>query len=64
MRVGERTDFNRLKITIETDGTMTPSSALHKASNVLKDHFEKVADIEVKESDTSKEKEGDKKKKK
>ena len=57
MRVGERTDFNRLKITIETDGTMTPSSALHKASNVLKDHFEKVADIEVKESDTSKEKE-------
>ncbi len=64
MRVGERTDFNRLKITIETDGTMTPSSALHKASNVLKDHFEKVADIEVKESDTSKEKEGGKKKKK
>jgi len=49
MRVGDRTDYNRLKLTIETDGTITPSSALHKASNILKDHFEKVSAIEVKE---------------
>lgn len=28
MRVGDRTDFNRLKITIETDGTLTPHEAL------------------------------------
>jgi len=47
MRVGDRTDFNRLKFTIETDGSISPSSALHKASNILKDHFEKMADIEV-----------------
>jgi DNA-directed RNA polymerase subunit alpha len=28
MRVGDRTDFNRLRLTIETDGTITPRQAL------------------------------------
>jgi DNA-directed RNA polymerase subunit alpha len=49
MRVGERTDYNRLRIMIETDGSISPSNALHKACNVLKDHFEKISAIEVKE---------------
>ncbi len=49
MRVGERTDFNRLKLFIETDGSISPSSALHKACSILKDHFEKVSMIEVEE---------------
>ncbi len=31
MRVGDRTDFNRLKLTIETDGTLTPHEALEKS---------------------------------
>jgi DNA-directed RNA polymerase subunit alpha len=31
MRIGDRTDFNRLKITIETDGTITPHEALEKS---------------------------------
>lgn len=48
MRVGDRTDYNRLRIGIQTDGVITPSSALHKASNILKDHFEKVSALEVK----------------
>lgn len=64
MRVGDRTDFNRLKLIIETDGTITPSSALHKASNVLKDHFEKVSSIEVKEADVVEGKGESRKKKK
>ena len=51
MRVGDRTDYNRLRLEITTDGTVSPSSALHKASNILKDHFEKVAVVEVKEFD-------------
>lgn len=51
MRVGERTDFNRLKILIETDGSISPSSALHKACNILKDHFEKISAIEVKDEE-------------
>lgn len=49
MRVGDRTDYNRLRLEITTDGTISPSSALHKASNILKDHFEKVSLVEVKE---------------
>lgn len=47
MRVGERTDYNRVKMEIETDGTVSPSEALHKASNILKDHFDKTSSIEV-----------------
>jgi DNA-directed RNA polymerase subunit alpha len=64
MRVGDRTDYNRLKLVVETDGTISPSAALHKASNILRDHFEKVSSIEVvKESDLSEEGEEKKPKK-
>ncbi len=35
MRVGERTDFNRLRISIETDGTIKPREALEKAIQVM-----------------------------
>ena len=31
MRVGDRTDFNRLRLIIETDGTVTPHEALEKS---------------------------------
>ena len=41
-------------VTIETDGTISPSVALHKAANVLKDHFEKVAALNVQELETPK----------
>ncbi len=51
MRVGDRTDYNRLRVEIETDGSITPSSALHKSANILKDHFDKVAGVAVRESE-------------
>ncbi len=35
MRVGDRTDFNRLKIFIETDGTITPKDALEKSIETM-----------------------------
>jgi DNA-directed RNA polymerase subunit alpha len=35
MRVGDRTDFNRLKIFIETDGTITPHEALQKSIEIM-----------------------------
>ena len=54
MRVGDRTDYNRLRLEVTTDGTISPSSALHKASSILKDHFEKVGAVEVKEFDAPK----------
>ena len=53
MRVGDRTDCNRLRLTVTTDGTITPSDALHKAGNILKDHFDKVSAVEVKEKEAT-----------
>ena len=35
MRVGDRTDFNRLRISIETDGTLTPKAALEHAIEIM-----------------------------
>ncbi|NCN07953.1 DNA-directed RNA polymerase subunit alpha [Candidatus Parcubacteria bacterium] len=35
MRVGDRTDFNKLRIFIETDGTITPSVALTSAIEIM-----------------------------
>lgn len=64
MRVGDRTDYNRLKLEIDTDGTVSPSSALHKATNILKDHFEKVSAVEVKEFESEDSKPAKKKAKK
>ena len=64
MRVGDRTDFNRVLLEIETDGSITPSEALHKAGNILKDHFEKVSGIEVVKTEISASEEPKKKKKK
>jgi DNA-directed RNA polymerase subunit alpha len=62
MRVGDRTDYNRVKLEIETDGTISPSAALHKASKILKDHFEKSAEVEVVEFDVASKKGGKKSK--
>jgi len=39
MRVGDRTDFDRLTLEIETDGTITPEEAFLQASEILVKHF-------------------------
>jgi DNA-directed RNA polymerase subunit alpha len=35
MRVGDRTDFNRLKLMIQTDGTITAKDALEKSIEIM-----------------------------
>ena len=35
MRVGDRTDFNKLKLFIETDGTITPNEALEESILIM-----------------------------
>jgi DNA-directed RNA polymerase subunit alpha len=35
MRVGDRTDYNRLRVFIETDGTFTPKEALEKSIEIM-----------------------------
>ena len=52
MRVGDRTDYNRVRLEIETDGTVSPSSALHKSAVILKDHFEKASEVVVQKFET------------
>ena len=39
MRVGERTDFDRLFLEIETDGTISPEETFYQASEILLSHF-------------------------
>jgi len=43
MRVGERTDFDRLTLEVETDGTITPEDAFIQASNILLEHFDLIS---------------------
>lgn len=49
MRVGDKTDYNRVLLEVETDGTISPSRAVHKAADILLDHFKRISDIEIKE---------------
>ncbi len=44
MRVGKRTDFDRLFLEIETDGTITPEKALWESSEILVNHFAIIKD--------------------
>ncbi len=44
MRVGERTDFDRLILEIETDGSLTPKQALVQATDILIQHFTLIDD--------------------
>ena len=50
MRVGDRTDFNRLRILIETDGTIAPREALERAIETMIHQLKAV--VGVKEEDT------------
>ncbi len=43
MRIEDRTDYNRLRIDIETDGSITPWEAFSKAAMILVDQFGEVA---------------------
>lgn len=44
MRVGERTDFDKLSLEIETDGTVKPETAFAQASETLVKHFSLLAE--------------------
>ena len=42
MRVGDKTNHNRLRMTIETDGTLTPREALEKAITVMVEQLQAI----------------------
>jgi DNA-directed RNA polymerase subunit alpha len=39
-RVGHATDFDKLLLDVETDGSITPEDAIAQAAKILKDHFQ------------------------
>jgi DNA-directed RNA polymerase subunit alpha len=54
-RVGQRIDFEKLILEIETDGSITPDDALTYSGKILKDHIQLFInfDIEPEEEETS-----------
>lgn len=64
MRIGDRTDYNRLKLEVETDGSISPSSALHKAANILNDHFKVISEVAIEGFDVKEDEVADKSKRK
>jgi len=54
MRVGKRTDFDKLSLEVETDGTITPKEALSQSLDILVSQFqyilENMATAEKKET--------------
>lgn len=54
MRVGKRTDFDRLFLEIETDGTLSPEEALFEASEILTNHFQLISQSFRKENEEKK----------
>jgi DNA-directed RNA polymerase subunit alpha len=61
MRVGDKTNHNRLRITIETDGTLTAREALSNSIEIMINQLKAIIDFkepeEIVEKKTSKEKE-------
>jgi DNA-directed RNA polymerase subunit alpha len=49
MRVGDKTNHNRLRISIETDGTLTPREALSESIVIMINQLKAVVDFKEKE---------------
>jgi DNA-directed RNA polymerase subunit alpha len=54
-RVGQRTDFEKLYLEIETDGSITPDDALTYSGKILRDHIQLFInfDIDTEEEETA-----------
>ncbi|HEY4520232.1 MAG TPA: DNA-directed RNA polymerase subunit alpha [Candidatus Paceibacterota bacterium] len=49
IRVGQRIDFNKITMDVETDGSIEPEQAMKNAAEILLDHFKVIGDIVVPE---------------
>ncbi len=62
MRVGDRTDFNRIRLSIETDGTITPREALEQSITTMIHQLKAIVgfkeeEVVIEEKSESKDKE-------
>ena len=55
MRVGDKTNHNRLRMTIETDGTLTPREALEKSITIMVEQLQSIVGFTVSHRIISKE---------
>ncbi len=55
MRVGKRTDFDKITFEIETDGSISPQEAFEQAVRIAIDQFEAIKEIESKKKTEEKE---------
>ena len=49
MRIGDRTDYNRLRISVETDGSITPAEAVEKSIETMIHHLKAIVGFQEKE---------------
>jgi len=49
VRVGERIDYNKVTMDVETDGSLEPEAALKKASEILMDNLKVISEVEIPE---------------
>lgn len=59
VRIGQKTDFEKLIMEVHTDGSINPKEALTIAGKILKDHIEKFITEEIEEPFTQEEDEVD-----
>jgi len=52
MRVGDKTNHNRLRISIETDGTLTPRDALSRSIEIMINQLKAIVDFKEPEAPT------------
>jgi len=56
MRVGDKTNHNRLRISVETDGTLSPREALSKSIEIMINQLKAIIDFKEPEEESEKEK--------
>ena len=56
MRVGDKTNHNRLRMTIETDGTLLPREALEKAITIMVEQLQSIVGFTIAHRNAGKEK--------
>ncbi len=59
VRIGEKNDFEKLTLQINTDGSITPEEALSSAGKILKDHINMFINFEVEQEEDKVESEKD-----
>lgn len=57
MRVGKKTDFNKITLDIETDGSVTPEEAFKKSIDILVGQFSALGELAVEEEEVEKKEE-------